>query len=490
MKDFKSWAHGAVVTIGNSISRTSIAKAMLALSISAIAINCGSLPIIMEKDPAVGKDGLTFSQLKGVLGQSSRVLSERYGTDTKVFVFNDDENLASIIQNFDSRFFEEYESDAIFTKLRSSVYSTIRDVTGLDISDADIGKQAFYRDMNSIEKSPFARNITLNEKGENGESLSVVFVKKDMPGIQSLGPTFESRYPYVISDADSKSYAFFHEMSHGHDDGVGKPSEKLMTLQRESIADVGYALINLRETGNMDAYINIVRPYRYSNAKDTEHMTVDIADYALSEVEEADVLGKSDVDLMKYAQELVNNASRMMFDNIYENREGKEFSEMAFVAHTHVLYALDNKSQFTKSFSTLSKITEGAAIETVMDFSREAMNSSLQNLVYNDAVVQYEGDFIDGVEKHIELWKDELAKQSLVKATASGDFNVDVFAEEMGFEIDKQSMHRRIANVATMDSYYQAATSVDFETQLAQANIKPQKGSVTVTKSSTPTLGR
>lgn len=476
MKNFKDWAGGTIVSIGNKlgITKATVTKAVGAMFIAGLAVQING-PIIAEKDPSVGVNGLSFEQVKSMLGEESKVLSEKYGSDRKIFVFNNDENLAKIVQNFDNRMFDKYTSEAILTTLNKNVYSFVRDIAGLDISNEDINKQAFYEDMNSVEKSGFAVNIELNEKTPDGQPLSVVFVKKDNAEIVNLDSGFESRFPYVIDRADQNNYVFFHEMTHGLDDEEGKPNKALMSLQKEATADVGYALIAIRETGNMDNYINVVRPFRLSNAKDVEHMGVDITDAVMADIEEKDVLGKSDVELMKFAQTLVNTTTGVMFDNTHKNSAGRSFNDMTFMANRNVAYAVDaaDKAGYSKAMANLDSMTEGAGKETVMDFSRKAMESSIQNLLYNGVFDEYESSFIKGVEHHVKLWGDDLAKESLAKASESGKFDVKLFAENMGFDVDDSSPSRKMANVITMDSYYQAVLSVEPKSQLVMTQVEP-----------------
>lgn len=475
MKNFKDWAGGAIVSLGGKlgVTKSTVTKTIGAIFITGLALQVNT-PIIAEKDPLVGPNGLSFEQVKSMLGEESKALSEKYGSDRKIFVFNNDESLAKIIQNFDNRIFDEYTSDAILTTLNKNVYSFVRDIAGLDISNEDINKQAFYQDMNSVEKSGFASNIALNEKTSDGQPLSVVFVKKDNAAVVSLNSGFESRFPYVIDHADQNNYVFFHEMTHGLDDEEGKPNKALMSLQKEATADVGYALIALRETGNFDHYINVVRPFRLSNAKDVEHMAVDITDAVMADIEEKDVLGKSDVELMKFAQTIVNTTTGMMFDNIHKNSAGKSFNDMTFMATRNVAYAEDTDSKlYSKAMANLNGMTEGAGKETVMDFSRKAMESSVQNLLYNGVFSEYESSFISDVEHHVKLWGDDLARESLAKASESGKFDVKVFAENMGFDIDDSSPSRKMANVITMDSYYQAVLSVEPKSHLVMTQVEP-----------------
>lgn len=475
MKKFKDWANGLVTEIGSKspLQRKTVAKLSAALAIGAMIVSHGNL--FPGGDDGLQKDKpVSFYQLKDLMDDNSKHLSSIYGSDTKIIISHNDKNLREIVEKLEPNHFKDYSSHSGLGLFSASWDTLVKKATGFDISVEDTNKQKFVGDLNSWFSGPGALSLQLDEKGVNGEKLSVAFMRDEIGWLSPDLDNLESaRFPYVIDKSVQNAYSFMHEMTHALDDDEGKPSIEHGSLQRESVADVGFALVAMREMGSLDAYINYVRPFRLSNARDDEHMTIDIADEALAQVSMSDVLGKTDAELMRYAQTIVNSTTQIMFENVHETSEGKSFNDMAFNVNKYTGYALSDKRKCVAARHNLDEMTEGGGRETLMDFSRLAMNASLQNLIYTDSLESYGGKFISSVERHIKYWGDDLAKDALTKSSQSGRFDVAVFANEMGFEISHNSGVRP-EQVAKLERYYQSVVSADPMQGLNLTTLEPQ----------------
>lgn len=454
MNKFKDWIGANIISKGANAfhERATLLKAVVKLSVVGIAISQSNLVEIYKNKDDSGP--YKFSDVRELISGDSVRLNSIYGSDNQIFVFNDDEHLRKIVQNIDDKEFKEYKSDNMFTYASTLLYRSLRDFVGLEISDQDINKQAFASDMNSFFVGPFASKVSFDEKGENGEDLSLVFVKKDFGSLtEGLDVSLESRFPYKIDKSIQQSYAFFHELAHGIDTDANKGYKKHIQLQRESVADVAFSLIAMRETGSNDIYENVIRPFRLSNAKDIIHMTVEISDVALSMVDIGQLKGKTDVELMKYAQVLVNDSTTLMSENSHVTSEGKKFNDFTFMMNKFTAYAIKDKESYQMALSNLDKMTEGGGKETIMDLSRVAMSASLQNLVYTSSFDEHKSAYVDSIERHIKYWQDDLARDALFIAKESGEFDYGKFAKEMGFSIVENS-HKKDAQFAAIHSYY------------------------------------
>lgn len=310
-----------------------------------------------------------------------------------------------------------------------------------------------------IDRSYMFSNSTTANVNRSGldDGQSVAFLRPESP--TNFIEDSPRAVPYATTLEELNQWAFFHEMTHAHDQAVHTRNyldttqkygmdidEDTGQLIAESIADTGAALIALRVTENMDTFKFLIRPMRFRDPGDNIHSTQHVSDAVLREISLVDVKGKSDIELMILAERLVD---------LYVIEEVKKYQE----AH----YWLFSSSLSDNLLNIKSGMFYPAA--DMMSESSSAIEASLQNLLYQGQFRELFPELDASIRKHIFKFFDYAMMKAYWKATHgrifshAEDFNLEAFSTEMHYAIDYSARERKDQNNKKLHDYYISATN-------------------------------
>ncbi|MFK4132338.1 hypothetical protein ACI2KR_08595 [Pseudomonas luteola] len=490
MKRFSDWKNSVLTISGDpNKHRKTIAKAAMLGLVALVAARTMMLPLSLAPEQTSTEHSGSRAHLLNRMDPIGQKLNALYGDDNKVIVYHNDAHLKNVISN--ARVYDKSGPGAA-TSI-GSFRETISEAIAIFSSDATLRDQFARADIfDHMHADGGVVYRDAPDKGGTPERPTMVYaLTKDKDSFNNISERARI-YPYHTSRAAQDAFTFFHEMTHAVDNRDGRATRRHKTLQSESIADTGMALIALRETKNLDDYNYNLRPLRYSLNFDVEHMTVDLASQALSRVTYEDVAGKSDKELMIMAKNLVTEVGKQWaaetlafeMDDKLEKRiplDSFSFYNNVYRAHDNALRVGMDSKEFKERIRRLDLIltrmghikAEKSGLEVVRDFSREAMRNSLNNLLYNGAFNEQRESFQKGVYTHVRIYKDtEVALAVANASTISGNLDPVLFAQEMGFRLDRDAFARRESNERALSAHLKDVLSIEPVPALNISNVE------------------
>lgn len=465
MKDINDWKNSAITLMGDSSKRRKTVMAAITLGLAGfLSFNAVTMPLTQSVDANLqAKGGIEHSQLVSHMDPVGQKLNAMYGSKTNVIIYHDDANLAFILANAKDGIFEKSEAVAFTSYVRDAL-TTIKEKVGMEVDKGEVGRNNAYDDIRSEWIGPYVNSTFKTTHGMYEQAQTTnLFKGWGTMDLQKLA----RNYPYFESGVEQNSSDFFHEMTHAVDNKDDRPQYETRNenvMNSEAIADMGQALIALKYTGNLDTWNFNAKTQRLTNATDVSHETVEIVDRALVGIDQDTVKNMSDREVMLYAKDRVNQTIGDMMQKNHTSPRGHKYSDWETNQYTHTGYTsklLNEPNIQDKHDRWLNKLTGNKANEYVMNFSRAAMESSINNMAYHDKLEVALPEFVKSVVEHAERFHDTKAGDAM-NASMSGDkFDYKGFADKMGFKVDFEAGARREANVEIMGKYFTSITNKD-----------------------------
>ncbi|MDU8350589.1 hypothetical protein RYA05_01650 [Pseudomonas syringae pv. actinidiae] len=465
MKDINDWKNSAITLMGDKSKRRKTVMAAITLGLAGIlSYNAITMPLTQSVDASLqSAGGIEHSQLVNHMDPVGQKLNAMYGSKTNVIVYHDDANLALILANAKDGIFEKSSSVAFTSYFRDAI-TTIKEKVGIEVDKGEVSRNNSYDDMRSELIGPYVNSTFKTTHGMYDQAQTTNLLKGwGTMDLQKL----ERNYPYFESGREQNPSDFFHEMTHAVDNKDDRPTYETQNenvMNSEAIADMGQALIALKYTGNLDTWYFNAKTQRLTNATDVSHETVEIVDRALIGIDQDTVKNMSDREVMLYAKDRVNNTIDDMMQKTHTSPRGVKYSDWETNQYTHTGYTsklLNEPNIQNKHDRWLNKLTGNKANEYVMNFSRAAMESSINNMAYHGKLEVTSPEFVRSVVEHAERFNDTKAGDALKTSMAGDHFDYRGFSDKMGFKVDFDAGARREANTEIMANYFTSITNRD-----------------------------
>lgn len=483
--DLKSWEGSAISLIGDpEAKRPSFMKTITKALVAVIALQAtasfasNAIPTIGHHTPGT-KRGVTYEQAYELPGyhhselgkivqsmdKDGKTINQYFGTDNAVFVWANDTQLKEVLDQTNPNFIHGAEPASVMGKLQAIKQKVTEDYS----NHFELARQNAYDGIKQPSDSESLQRLNRVKDSNNAEIVdSLYVVKSDISGQKSLDDRDHS-FPRHVSKNEQVYQQFFGNISKGVNSLSSYDSDLKETFNTSAVAvaDLSVAMISLKQTGNLDTWNLNLKAQRMTSIDDPLHMTSEWVDKALDGVSYDTVKNMSDKEIMQFSADRMTSVWRE-----YDNQLDQTYNTSYVIANTHILYTsnLHSKDVLNNAARFESKYNEYHAGEKqinnadlVRNYSRSAMEASLNNMAYQGKLGQLEGEFVKAVQDHAQKFDDPAAIHALSVSTKGGHLDFKQFADQMNMKVDFDSNSRLDKNNEVMMNHLNGIVPVKVE---------------------------
>ncbi|MDU8350991.1 hypothetical protein RYA05_03670 [Pseudomonas syringae pv. actinidiae] len=475
--DLKNWEGSAVTLMGESETKRpfflkAVTRALVAVLAFQATAALAAIPMIGHKTPGV-KRGVTYTQAYELPGyehselgkvvqsmdKDGKSINEYFGTNNTVFVWSNDTQLKEVLDATNPNFIHDYAPETVGAQMQVLFEHATKDFS----NHFEVARKAAHDGIRSSTDGDMLRPLNaVYEKGDriSRQNSDVMYVIKADVSEQKNLEERDHSYPRFASKEERTSQQFFNAVSRGVNQVASFDTPVTSTFHTSTVAgaDVAYALIALKQTGNLDAWNLNLKAQRMTSVDDPLHMTSEWVDAALDGITHDTVKNMSDKEIILFSTERI-----MALEKVYntENRSHM-FDKAHEISNTHVLYsakyqdvtALEKVAKYESRFDSYyagTKTFDSATL--VKNYSLKAMEASLNNMAYQGKLGALEGEFVKAVHNHATQFNDPGAVTALNDSMKGGHVDFQKFATKMDMKVDFDSHTRLEHNTSAMTKH-------------------------------------
>lgn len=472
--DLKNWEGSAITLMGDPEEKRpfflkTFTKAMVAILAFQATAALAAIPTIAHHTPGT-KRGFTHTQAyqlpgyeHGELGKivqsmdkDGKSINEYFATNNTIFVWSNDTQLKEVLDATNPNFIHDFEPQTAMSELRLFKEEFTKDYS----NHFEVARKVVYDGITSPTEGDMLQALNAVRDPANSETRDVMYVvRADVSGQKSLEDRDHS-YPRFASKEERTHQQFFNAISRGVNNVSSADADVTDTFMTSTVAgaDVAYALIALKQTGNLDAWNLNLKAQRMTSLDDTLHMTAEWVDKALDGVSHDTVKNMSDKEIILFSKERIIAVEKVFNTQM----RSPIFDKNHEIGNTHILYTaklhnentLHKVAKYEQEFNKYYAGTQhydGAAL--VKDYSLKAMEASLNNMAYQGKLGALEGEFIKAVHNHATQFNDPGAVTALNDSMNGGHVDFQKFASKMSMKVDFDSHARLEHNTAAMTQH-------------------------------------